>query len=227
MVLIVEDDYEIAAYLGRGLSSLGHRPEIVHTGEDALDRLETARFDAVVLDRMLPKLDGMEVLRRKSRGVPVLMLSALDTLDDRVEGLDAGADDYLVKPFDMVEVASRLNAIVRRASNVDRSDILRIGDLELALTTFRASRGGKPLHLNKKEFALLAELMRNAGRPVTRRMLIEAVWGYSFDPTTNIIESNMSRLRAKLTVYGDFDPIETARGLGYALRFPRSCFVPG
>ncbi|OJU21973.1 MAG: DNA-binding response regulator [Sphingomonas sp. 66-10] len=217
-ILIVEDDFGIAAHLERGLRQHGIECAVAATGEEALSHLGHRRFDAMVLDRMLPRLDGMEVLRRKPCEIPVLMLSALGTLQDRIEGLDAGADDYLVKPFDLAEVVSRLNAILRRAGNGDRGDILRAGDLEIILTTFRATRGGRPLHLNKKEFSLLAELMRNAGRPVTRKMLIEAVWGYSFEPTTNIIESNMSRLRAKLTVYGDADPIETSRGFGYVLR---------
>lgn len=228
MLLIVEDDAKIAGFLARGLQDLGHEVEVVPTGEEALDTLSHRRFDAVVLDRMLPALDGIEVLRRKSRDVPVLMLSALDTLDDRIEGLNAGADDYLVKPFEVSEVAARLNAIVRRAATPDRTDILRVGDIEIVLTTLRATRRGKPLNLNKKEFALLAELVRNVDRTVTRRMLIESVWGYSFDPSTNIIESNMSRLRTKLTSFGDPDPIETARGLGYILRNnPAPCPVPG
>lgn len=217
-ILIVEDDRGIAAHLERGLSRHGLECEIAETGEEALSHLGQRRYDAMVLDRMLPRLDGMEVLRRRPCKLPVLMLSALGTLEDRIEGLDAGADDYLVKPFDVTEVVSRLNAIMRRGGNNDRGDILRAGDLEIVLTTFRASRRGKPLHLNKKEFALLAELMRNAGRPMTRRMLIEAVWGYSFEPTTNIIESNMSRLRSKLIADGGPDPIETARGFGYVLR---------
>ena len=226
MVLIVEDDAEIAAFLARGLGAHGHDTAIANSGEEALEELGKRRFDAMVLDRMLPRLDGMEVLRRMAREVPVLMLSALGTIDDRIEGLDGGADDYLVKPFDVGEVVARLNAIVRRAHGTERADVLRVGDLEIVLTTFRASLGGKALHLNKKEFALLAELMRNADRAVTRRMLIETVWGYSFDPSTNIIESNMSRLRAKLTAHGDPDPIETARGLGYILHSAR-CSAAG
>lgn len=229
MILIVEDDSKIADFLARGLEELGHQAEIVPTGERALEELAGRRFDAVVLDRMLPELDGIGVLRRKSRDVPVLMLSALDTLDDRIEGLNAGADDYLVKPFEVAEVAARLNAIVRRAGAPERSDIVKAGDIEIVLTTFRVTRRGKPLHLNKKEFALLAELARNVDRSVTRRMLIESVWGYSFDPSTNIIESNMSRLRAKLTVHGDPDPIDTVRGLGYILRSSGTapCHAPG
>lgn len=226
MVLIVEDDAEIAAFLARGLGAHGHDTAIAGSGEDALDQLNKRRFDAMVLDRLLPRLDGMEVLRRKARDLPVLMLSALGTIDDRIEGLDNGADDYLIKPFDVGEVVARLNAIVRRAHSTERADVLRVGDIEIVLTTFRAIRLGKPLHLNKKEFALLAELMRNADRAVTRKMLIEGVWGYSFEPSTNIIESNMSRLRSKLTAHGDPDPIETARGLGYILHSAR-CFASG
>ncbi|NIJ65126.1 two-component system OmpR family response regulator [Sphingomonas leidyi] len=216
-ILIVEDDAGIAHFLQRGLRHHGLECDIALSGRAALTLLTSRNYDAMVLDRMMPVVDGMEVLRRKPGHVPVLMLSALGTLEDRIEGLDAGADDYLVKPFDIGEVIARLNAIGRRAKGTDRSDMLRAGDLEIVLTTFRAWRRGKPLHLNKKEFALLAELMRNAGRPVTRMMLIEAVWGYSFEPSTNIIESNMSRLRAKLTIHGDPDPIETARGFGYTL----------
>jgi two-component system, OmpR family, response regulator len=216
-ILIVEDDAGIAHFLQRGLRHHGLECDIALSGRSALSMLASRNYDAMVLDRMMPNVDGMEVLRRKPGHVPVLMLSALGTLEDRVEGLDAGADDYLVKPFEVAEVIARLNAIGRRAKGTERGDMLRAGDLEIVLTTFRAWRRGKPLHLNKKEFALLAELMRNAGRPVTRMMLIEAVWGYSFEPSTNIIESNMSRLRAKLTVHGDPDPIETERGFGYIL----------
>ena len=217
-VLIVEDDPDIAQLLARGLLKYGLDSHIAASGEEALSRLQDRRFYVMVLDRMLPRLDGMDVLRRKPRELPVVMLSALGTLEDRIEGLDAGADDYLVKPFEIAEVVARLNAVSRRTRAPDRGDVLSAGDLEITLATFRASRRGRRLHLNKKEFALLAELVRNAGRTVTRKMLIEAVWGYSFEPSTNIVESNMSRLRSKLTAHGDPDPIETARGSGYVFR---------
>jgi two-component system, OmpR family, response regulator len=216
-VLIVEDDTDIATYLASGLAKLGHGCDIAGSGERALEALAETRFDAIVLDRLLPGMDGVEVLRRKPWDVPVLVLSALGTTLDRVEGLDAGADDYLVKPFDIVEVAARLNAIVRR-SDPERANVLRVGAIEISLASGRASRGGRPIHLNKKEFGLLAEFLRNADRVMTRRMLIEAVWGYSFDPSTNLVESNLSRLRTKLVAAQGSDPIETLRGVGYVLR---------
>lgn len=216
-VLIVEDDADIATYLANGLTRLGHVCEMVDSGEGALAALAEARFDAIVLDRLLPGIDGVEVLRRKPSDLPVLVLSALGTTEDRVEGLDAGADDYLVKPFEITEVAARLNAIVRRSSP-DRATVLRVGAIEISLASGRASRGGHPIYLNKKEFGLLAEFLRNADRVMTRRMLIEAVWGYSFEPSTNLVESNLSRLRTKLVAAQGADPIETLRGVGYVLR---------
>ncbi|EJU14028.1 response regulator transcription factor [Novosphingobium resinovorum] len=222
-LLIVEDDDQIATFLARGLAAIGHLVDTAGSGEAAIEAIAAHHYDAMVLDRMLPGLDGIEVLLRKPRDLPVLMLSALNTLDDRIEGLNAGADDYLVKPFEVAEVAARLNAIARRFPASERPDVLGAGDIEIVLTTLRATRDGKPLHLNKKEFALLAELVRNADRMVTRRMLIERVWGYSFDPSTNIIESNMSRLRGKLTIHGGTDPIETVRGTGYILRNAVPC----
>ena len=217
-VLIVEDDREIARFLADGLVSLGHSTNVVETGEGALARLDQTHFDAMVLDRLLPGTDGLEVIRRKSCDVPVLMVSALGTLDHRVAGLNAGADDYLTKPFEIVEVEARLNAIVRRHTPADRTDLLRVGDIEISLTAIKAMRQGRYVPLNKKEFGLLAELARYPDRVVTRRMLIEAVWGYSFDPPTNIVESNMSRLRTKLAFADGDDPIKTVRGVGYVLR---------
>ncbi len=216
-VLIVEDDPGIAKYLADGLTALDHRCAIATCGEAALAQLGDQRFDVLVLDWMLPGMDGVQVLQHKPRDVPALMLSARSTTDHRVEGLNAGADDYLVKPFEITEVAARLNAIVRRGG-AERSDILRVGTIEISLASGRVSRAGQAVHLNKKEFGLLTQLMRNADRIMTRRMLIEAVWGYSFDPNTNLVESNLSRLRTKLMAAHGTDPIITMRGTGYSLR---------
>lgn len=225
-VLVVEDDPAIAKYLSDGLRSFGHETLSVISGEAGLQHLAHNQADVIVLDRMLPSICGLSMLKTlRSRGdaTPVLMLSALGTLDQRIEGLDAGADDYLVKPFEIGEVAARLNAIVRRASAAVNSgaafETLRVGSVTIDPAQRRATRAGRMLHLNNKEFGLLVALVRNADKLVTRKMLIEIVWGYSFDPNTNIVESNLSRLRAKLLRDGaDTDPVETVRGAGYILR---------
>lgn len=219
-LLVVEDDAAIAQHIASGLADLGHGAVAVANGEVALADLEQRRFDAVILDRMLPGMDGIEVLRRIRRDhseTPVLILSALGETEDRIKGIDSGADDYLIKPFSMMELSARLNAIVRRTHRAARPDLFAVGTIEVEVSHHKAMRGGRALNLNKKEFGLLIELLRNHDKAVTRRMLIERVWGYSFEPGTNIVESNMSRLRAKLTQSGDADPIETVRGFGYVL----------
>ena len=222
-ILVVEDDPVIADHIVSGLSFLGHGATLARTGSEAVDALTYRTPDAVVLDRMLPDIDGMSVMRhiRSDHGtIPVLMLSALGSVKHRIEGLQIGADDYLAKPFDVDELAARLHAIVRRGAARPEGAGLEVGMLRLDPSSHRAVYREGSAVLNRKQYSLLAHLMRNADRLVTRSMLLECVWSYSFSPTTNIIESNMSRLRTTLQEIA-CDPIETQRGAGYVLRSQR------
>lgn len=219
-ILIAEDDNDVAGFVTAGLAALGHDTVHVSDGKALVLLASEGGYDAVVLDRMLPGIDGLEALRRlraAANDIPVIVLTALGGIADRVDGLEAGADDYLVKPFAFVELAARLNALVpRRPSEVTTR--IDIGDITLDLLRRETLRGGKIVHLQPREFTLLEQLMRHAGRTVTRTMLLELVWGFHFDPQTNIVESHMSRLRTKLKADGGDDPIETIRGAGYRMR---------
>ena len=231
--LVVEDDAVIAGHITGGLAALGFAADHALTGAAALRAFEGQAYDGIVLDRLLPDISGFAVLdamRERGPFPPVLMLSALSSVRDRIDGLDAGADDYLTKPFEMEELAARLNAIARRVGprggsgggsggGNDASD-LTVGRLTLDPSSHSATFGDRSLQLNRKLYSLLAHMMRHADRVVTRDMLLEHVWGYSFAPSTNIVESNISRLRTKLQEL-DRDPIETLRGSGYVLRSAR------
>ncbi|WP_420853359.1 response regulator transcription factor [Sphingomonas panacisoli] len=217
-VLVAEDDAETRDYIERGLRELGHTVVGAADGRDTLFFATSEPFDAIILDRMLPGLDGMTILKSiRGAGVdtPVLMLTALARVEDRVEGLEAGADDYLVKPFAFTELTARLNALSRRPAAVMAETTLRIGDIELNRLKHEVRRGGQRVDLQPREYALLDELMTNAGRVVTRTMLLERVWDFHFDPKTNIVETHVSRLRSKLNAGFDHDPIQTVRGSGY------------
>ncbi|MEA3004249.1 MAG: two-component system, OmpR family, response regulator [Sphingomonadales bacterium] len=219
-VLVVEDDAETRTYIERGLRELGHSVSVAPDGREALFLATVEPFDAIIIDRMLPGLDGMTVLRSiRSAGVatPVLMLTALARVEDRVEGLDAGADDYLVKPFAFTELSARLNALARRPAVAAAETMLQAGDVEMNLLKREVRRGGQRVELQPREFALLEELMRNAGRIVTRTMLLERVWDFHFDPKTNIVETHISRLRSKLNAGFERDVIQTVRGSGYLI----------
>lgn len=219
-VLITEDDPETAQTLDRGLLERGHSCVIAMTGQQALDLASDRRFDVIVLDRMLPVMDGLSVLRElRARNVrcPVLILTALGGITDRVDGLEAGADDYLVKPFAIDELAARVNALGRRPFWGSPPTELVAGDLKINLIRREATRADQNVPLQPREFALLEVLMRNAGRIVTRRMFLEQVWGFHFEPETNIVESHLSRLRSKLREGFADDLIETVRGEGYCL----------
>ncbi len=219
-VLVAEDDGETRDYIERGLRELGHVVSTAADGRDALFLATGDSFDAIVLDRMLPGLDGMTILRSiRSAGVttPVLILTALARVEDRVEGLEAGADDYLVKPFAFTELSARLNALARRPSAAAAETVLRAGDVEMNLLKREVRRGGERIELQAREFAVLEELMRNAGRIVTRTMLLERVWDFHFDPKTNIVETHISRLRSKINAGHDDDLIQTVRGSGYII----------
>ncbi len=222
-VLLVEDDGETARYLEKGLSESGHVVELARDGADGLALALDNRFDALVVDRMLPGLDGLsliETLRRKGRRTPVLILSALAQVDDRVEGLRAGGDDYLTKPFAFSELLARLEALIRRADGAGGETRLRLADLEINLLTREVTRAGREIALQPREFALLAYLVRHAGQVVTRTMLLERVWGYHFDPQTNVIDVHVSRLRGKIDKGFRAPLIQTVRGVGYCLRAP-------
>ncbi len=220
-ILIAEDDADTAGFVERGLGELGHAVTHVATGEDTLHAGLVETFDLVVLDRMLPGIDGVEVLKRwRAAGLrtPVLMLTALGGIGDRVTGLDAGADDYLVKPFAFAELAARLNALHRRPPISDVPTRFAVGGIMLDLLRREVYRDGREIHLQPREFALLEQLMRHAGKVVTRTMFLESIWGFHFDPQTNIVESHLSRMRSKINEGFDRDPIETLRGIGYRMR---------
>jgi two-component system OmpR family response regulator len=222
-VLLIEDDQETSAYVARGLREQGHVVDLAATGRDGLFLATDGGHDVLIVDRMLPGLDGIglvQALRGTGVKAPVLFLTALGGVGDRVRGLEAGGDDYLVKPFAFAELLARVNALARRPPLSDTPTALRAGDLEMDLLKRTVVRAGRPVEMQPREFQLLEYLLRNADRVVTRTMLLEAVWDFHFDPKTNIIETHMSRLRAKLSQGGSPELIHTVRGAGYVLRVP-------
>jgi two-component system OmpR family response regulator len=222
-LLLVEDDREAGAYLKQAFGQAGHTVDHADAGREGLRLASGEAYDVIVLDRMLPEVDGMTILRtiRASNiQTPVLLLTAMDGIDDRVEGLEAGADDYLVKPFAFAELLARLNALARRPPTHDMAISLRVADLEVDLLRRTVTRCGARIDLQPREYQILEFLLRHAGRVVTRTMLLENVWDFHFDPKTNIVETHMSRLRAKLYQEGAPDLIHTIRGAGYCLREP-------
>ena len=218
-VLIIEDEDEMAARLAEGLSDAGWEVERVQDGEHGLERAAGRTFDVLVVDRMLPRLDGLSMvaqLRARDVGTPVLFLTAMGAVADRVAGLEAGGDDYLVKPFAFDELNARVNALARRARTRERTVLLASG-LVLDRLARTVRREGAEVELLPLEFKLLEYLMLNAGKVVTRAMLLEQVWGFTFDPRTNIVETHLSRLRAKLDPCGGPSLITTVRGSGYVV----------
>ncbi len=220
-ILIVEDDAETNEFVRHGLEEAGHQVVDSREGRDGLFQATGGGFDTIVVDRMLPGLDGLSLvkaLRAAGDATPILMLTAVGGIADRVEGLDAGADDYLVKPFAFSELVARLNALGRRPSARIESSRIVVGDIVLDLHRRTVERAGRRITLQPREFALLAELMRNPHRVMTRTMLLERVWDFDFDPKTNIVETHLSRLRSKLNAGFGTDAIETVRGAGYMIR---------
>ncbi|MBB4617074.1 response regulator transcription factor [Sphingomonas abaci] len=221
-LLLVEDDAEYAAATATGLRRFDHRVTIAPDGRAALSAVECESFDAMILDRMLPHVDGISVLERLRAAratLPVIMLSARGQSDDKVGGLVAGADDYVVKPVDAAELNARLHALLRgRAFAQGGDDTLTAGDITVSPSRFRAWRAGQPVDLVKLELRLLLELVRHADTVMTRAMLVEKVWGYDFEPETNLVDVYIRRLRIKLTADGRGDPIVTMRGVGYMLK---------
>lgn len=220
-LLVVEDDAETAAYLVKALRELGHVVDHVADGKQGLLLAAAELYDAMILDRMLPNTDGLTIVatvRAMGNATPVLILSALGEVDERVRGLRAGGDDYLVKPFAISELLARVEAIARRASGIAETTRLRVADLEMNLLARSVQRGGRVIDLKPQEFRLLELLMRHAGRVVTRTMLFEKAWDYHFDPHTNVIDVHISRLRAKIDQGAAVPLIHTVRGAGYCLR---------
>jgi len=220
-ILIIEDDRATADFMTRALGEQGHVADHADNGRDGLYMASSGDYDVVVADRMLPKLDGLSVvqaLRAAKVDTPILILSALGKVDDRVQGLRAGADDYLIKPFAASELIARIEALKRRRGSGGAETTLQVGDLEMDLLARTVTRDGKRIDLQPREFRLLECLMRHAGQVVTRTMLLEQVWDYHFDPQTNVIEVHISRLRGKIDKEFDLPLLHTVRGAGYTLR---------
>jgi len=223
-ILMAEDDEKTARFIRKALTEKGHAVDVVSDGRDALSYCLYNTCDLVVLDRTMPGMDGLSVLkalRAAGCSIPVLFLTILGDVDDRVEGLLAGADDYLVKPFHVSELLARITALNRRPRDHDQPTSLVVHDLELDLLTRTAKRQGVVIELQSKEFALLEILMRNEGRVITRSMLLEQVWDFNFDPKTTVVETHISRLRAKIDKPFDVPLLQTIRNLGYSLHAPR------
>ena len=220
-VLLVEDDATIAEFVERGLREAGFAVDRASDGRTGLQKAAAEAYDAAIVDVMLPQMDGLaliDVLRARGIRTPVLILSAKRTVGDRVRGLQAGGDDYLTKPFAFAELLARVQALVRRASRSPEPAALTVDDLALDLLSRRVTRGGTPLELRPREFALLEYLMRNAGKVVSKTMILSHVWEYSFDPQTNIVDVLVSRLRDKLDKPFERKLLQTVRGVGYVLR---------
>jgi two-component system, OmpR family, response regulator len=220
-LLVVEDDREAAAYLRKALRESGHICEIAYDGEEGLAVALDGEFDVFVIDRMLPKRDGLSLVSEvRKRGVrtPVLILSALGQVDDRVTGLRAGGDDYLSKPYSFSELLARIEALARRIAPQAADTVYKVGDLELDRLAHRVTRSGQEIPLQPREFRLLEYLLRHAGQVVTRTMLLENVWDYHFDPQTNVIDVHVSRLRSKIDKGFDRPLLHTVRGAGYMVR---------
>lgn len=223
-ILMIEDDKAAADYAAKGLSESGHICDVLADGSDGLFQATRESYDVIVADRMLPGLDGLSMVRAlRAAGIktPVLFLTAIGGIDDRVEGLEAGGDDYLTKPFAFAELLARLNALARRPPVQVVKTVLAVADLELDLMSRVARRGGQIIDLLPKEFTLLEVLMRNDGRIVTRTMLLERVWDFHFDPKTSVVETHISRLRAKIDKPFAVALLHTVKSAGYTIHAPR------
>jgi len=219
----VEDDIKIAEYILKGLKEAGFAVDHAGDGEDGLHLALNESYDAAIIDIMLPKLDGLsliEKMREQKMHTPVIILSAKRSVDDRIKGLQAGGDDYLTKPFSFSELLARVQALIRRASRIAEPTSIAIGDLSIDLLTREVSRGDMKIDLQPREFSLLEYLMRNAGKVISKTMILEHVWDYNFDPQTNVVDVLVSRLRSKIDRDFDEKMIHTVRGVGYVLKTP-------
>ena len=222
-ILVIEDDRETADYIARSFNEEGHSVDWTADGREGLLLATTSNYDAIIVDRMLPGIDGLslvETVRSAGAAAPILFLTSLGGVDDRVEGLEAGGDDYLVKPFSLSELLARVHALARRPPIQLQEISLRVADLEVHLITRTVTRAGRPIELLPREFKLLELLMRNKGRILTKTMLLERVWNFHFDPRTSVVETHISRLRAKIDKAYDTALIHTVRGMGYSLHAP-------
>ncbi len=220
-VLVIEDDNDVASYLNKGLKESGYVVDVCENGKSGLHMAKSEDYDLLIVDRMLPEIDGLTViktLRGEGLKTPVLVLSALGEVDDRVQGLRAGGDDYLVKPFSFSELLARIEALLRRSQQQDVITTLQVHDLEMDLLARTVKRSGQSIDLQPREFRLLEYFMRNPGQVLTRTMLLEKVWDYHFDPQTNVIDVHISRLRAKIDKDFETHLLHTVRGAGYVLR---------
>jgi len=218
-ILVVEDDKKIASFVEKGLKEQGYVVDLCHDGDSALDRARMETYDCIVLDIMLPGRDGLSILRtlrQERRSVPVILVTARTALDERVEGLNLGADDYIAKPFYVEELVARINAVTRRASG-EPLNVLKTGDLVLDLITREVRRKEQSIDLTSREFNLLELLLRSPGRVYTRTQILEHVWGVDFDPQTNVVDVYIRRLRKKIDLEGTPSLIETVRGVGYRI----------
>ena len=220
-LLLVEDDAKIASFIVKGLEAAGYAVDWAADGEKGLRLALTEPYDTAIIDLMLPELDGLSIIekiREKKIGVPVIILSAKGSIDDRVKGLQSGSDDYLTKPFAFSELLARVQALLRRAGGLSEPTRLQVSDQSMNLITREVMRGKKVIELQPIEFSLLEYLMRNAGRIVSRTMIMEHVWNYNFDPQTNVVEARICRLRDKIDRQSDRKLIQTVRGVGYVLK---------
>ena len=223
-ILLIEDDAKTGDYVAHSFAEAGHQCDVLSDGKDGLLRAMHEPYDVLVVDRMLPGLEGLSLVRAlRAAGLetPILFLTAVGGIDDRVEGLEAGGDDYLVKPFAFSELMARTKALARRPRGISEQTVLQVADLAMDLLHRRVTRGGAEIVLQPREFTLLEVLMRNEGRVVTRTMLLERVWDFHFDPKTSVVETHVSRLRAKIDKPFDVPLLHTVRNVGYSLHAPR------
>lgn len=223
-ILLIEDDDKLADYVTRGFREIGHVCDVLNNGQDGLFQATREVYDVLIVDRMLPGLDGLSMvkaIRAAGNRTPLIFLTSVGGVDDRVEGLEAGGDDYLVKPFAFSELAARVGALARRPALQQEQTILKVHDLELDLVRRKVTRAGQEIELQPKEFSLLETLMRAQGRVLTRTMLLERVWDFHFEPHTSVVETHISRLRAKIDKPFDVVLLHTVRSTGYAIHAPR------
>jgi two-component system OmpR family response regulator len=220
-ILLIEDDLKIASFIVKGLRATGYAVDHSTDGEEGLHLALTQPYDTAIIDIMLPKMDGLELIKRMRKekvNTPIIILSAKDSIDDRVKGLQIGGDDYLTKPFAFSELLARVRALIRRAGGISEPAQLTAGELSINLLTREVIRGGRKIELKPLEFSLLEYLMRNKGRIVSKTMIMEHVWDYNFDPQTNVVEARICRLRDKIDRESDKKLIQTVRGVGYVLK---------